>query len=88
MLTVRVAIMSQRWHNEARLRATQHVHVELISMQTAIMDTPRGYGKCKKVDLTCTRMDANNYDKLFMLHMDMWDYRALIVWLCIVCDSI
>ena len=32
--------MSQRWHNEARLRATQHVHVELISMQTAIMDTP------------------------------------------------
>ena len=38
--------------------------------------------KCKKVDLTCTRMDANNYDKLFMLRMDMWDYT---VWLCFVC---
>ena len=45
----------------------------------------RGHGKCKKVELTFTRMDANNYDKLFMLRMDMWDYNVLIVWLYIVC---
>ena len=54
--------------------------------RTLIMDTPSdAEGKFKKVDLTCRRMDANNYDKLFMLRMEMWDYKLLIVWLCIMC---
>ena len=37
ILTVRVAIVSQRWHIEARLCVTQPVHVEHISVQTACL---------------------------------------------------
>ena len=36
ILTVRVAIISQRLHIEARLRAAQPVHVEHISVQNCL----------------------------------------------------
>ena len=37
IVTVRVAIISQRWHNEACVRATQPVDVEHMSVETACL---------------------------------------------------